>query len=98
VPDPVTTTLVVVACLIGSLDAFLALRGLPAKVRARRLHRRIRRWVRTCGTCGRTPGHGRNRWVRHLPDCPASQTTADVTMPPLVTSAVPNSTRRRGQL
>jgi hypothetical protein len=29
------------------LDALLLLRDLPAKVRARRLHRRNRRWVRT---------------------------------------------------
>jgi len=44
--DPLATVSFLVVSLFGSLDAFLLLRDLPAKARARRLHRRNRRWVR----------------------------------------------------
>ncbi len=44
--DPLTVVFVLVVGVFGSLDAYLLLRDLPAKARARRLHRRNRRWVR----------------------------------------------------
>lgn len=45
-PDALTTTFLAIACTVGPVDAVLLLRDLPATLRARRLHRRTRRWVR----------------------------------------------------
>jgi hypothetical protein len=109
--DPLAPMFLLLLCAIGPLDAFLALRDLLATVRERRLHRRLRRWVRTCEICRRKPGHlGARRWVRHLPACPASPDTAgqagtpdrgrrdDPSLPLPVTSAAPISTRQRVRL
>lgn len=89
--DPLALMFLLVVSVIGPLDAFLALRDLQAKLRARRLHRRNRRWVRrqpACPACpdragqaGASPDRGRRDDGRSL-----------------VTLAAPISTRRRVQL
>jgi hypothetical protein len=107
--DQLAPLFLILVCAVGPLDAFLALRDLLAKLRDRRAHRRLRRWVRTCEICRRRPGHfGARRWVRHLPACPACPDTAGQAgsldrgrrddASPLVPPAAPISTRQRVQL
>jgi len=82
VTDPLTTVFVLVVIVFGSLAAFLLLRDLPVKARARRLHRRSRRWVR-CLSTGPAPD----------PAGPVDTPLAavGVTVRPIVASAVPKA-------